>query len=64
LERNVPELQRVLDRRRLSEARRLRREATRLRFMLLKLQAELERIAGITRQEESHDPLAALFQET
>jgi hypothetical protein len=59
LERNSPELQRAMTRRHLTEARRLRREARVLRFMLLKLQAQLERLAGI--QQEHTDPLESLF---
>lgn len=61
LDQNGPAQERALARRRLTEARKLRREAKVLRFLLLKVYGQIERLAGAAGMVS--DPLDALLDE-
>jgi hypothetical protein len=50
----------AMERRRLSDCRRFRREIKVSRFMLLRLEQQLERLAGV---KVASDPMAELFDE-
>lgn len=47
LHQNGPALERAIERGRLTEARRLRREAKALRFLMMKLYGQIEQLAGV-----------------
>jgi hypothetical protein len=52
---------RVVGLRRLSEARRLRGELKVARFLLLKLQRQIEHLAGLPEDSKAADPLDVFF---